>query len=127
MFPSPARSSTSRGFSDTQIASVEARLDDLERYRKTNAGRFETPAELSLALGSAYFRSGSAEDAEREWKAAVAVNKRMGEAHNNLAALYMALGRLEEAESELKLAERAGYRVHPQFKKDLQARRRAAR
>jgi tetratricopeptide (TPR) repeat protein len=46
--------------------------------------RFQVPAELSLALGSAYFRNGELTDAEREWKEAIEANPRFGEAHNNL-------------------------------------------
>ena len=43
----------------------------------------------------------------------------LGEAHNNLAVLYMRTGRLAAADEELRLAERSGVRVNPQFKKDL--------
>jgi Flp pilus assembly protein TadD len=59
------------------------------------------------------------EAAEREWKAAVAVNPRLGEAHNNLAALYAMSKRKQEAEDAVRAAERAGYRVHPQLKDDI--------
>ena len=41
------------------------------------------------------------------------------EAHNNLAVVLMLTGRLEEAEREMKTAEKAGFRVSPQFKEDL--------
>ena len=42
-----------------------------------------------LALGSAYFRTEQFPDAEREYKAAIAVEPKSGEAFNNLAALYL--------------------------------------
>ena len=77
------------------------------------------PAFVSLSLGSAHFRSGQLEDAEREWKAAVAADPRFGEAHNNLAALFAMSGRRQEAEAEVRAAERDGYRVHPQLKEDI--------
>jgi Flp pilus assembly protein TadD len=80
----------------------------------------EPPAELSLALGSAYFRSGDLVAAEREWKTAVSVNKRLGEAHNNLAALYAMTGRKAEAQQAVKNAERSGFRVNPNLKADIQ-------
>jgi Flp pilus assembly protein TadD len=89
------------------------------RQRGTSA--YETPAEVSLALGSAYFRAGDLVSAEREWKAAVAVNARLGEAHNNLAALYAMTGRRREAEESVRQAERAGFHVNPQLKSDIQA------
>jgi tetratricopeptide (TPR) repeat protein len=106
------------------ILRLETRLRDLERTKyRTVSGQPETPAEVSLALGSAYFRNGSVPDAEREYQAAIKANSKMGEAHNNLAVVYMMTGRLGEAESHIKLAERAGFRVNPQFKADLKARR----
>ena len=100
---------------------IEKRLDDLKRMRQ-DRGRGErspVPAELSLALGSAYYRNGQAQDAEREWTEAVRVNTRLGEAHNNLAVLYMQTGRKKEAEEAVKAAERARFRVHPQLKADI--------
>ena len=106
--------------SPSQAERMEARVNDLERTRRTTADRLQIPAELSLALGSAHFRAGQREDAEREWKAAVAVNNRLGEAHNNLAALYAMSGRKREAEEAVRAAERARFQVHPQLKADIQ-------
>jgi tetratricopeptide (TPR) repeat protein len=98
---------------------LENRIDELQRQRSSLNAAFQTPAEVSLALGSAYFRGGQLEDAEREWKAAVQANSKMGEAHNNLAALYAMTGRKAEAESAVKAAEKAGYRVNPRLKEDI--------
>jgi tetratricopeptide (TPR) repeat protein len=81
------------------------------------------PAFISLALGSAYFRGQHFEDAEREYKAAIQADKSVGEAHNNLAVVYMLTGRLEDAEKEVKLAERAGFDVSRDFKRELSDRR----
>ena len=47
------------------------------------------------------------------------VNSRLGEAHNNLAVLYMQTGRKKEAEEAIRAAERARFRVHPQLKADI--------
>ena len=103
------------------IARLEHRMHDLERMKQRGSTTFETPAEVSLALGSAYFRSGELPSAEREWKAAVAVNSRLGEAHNNLAALYAMTGRKAQAQESVKQAERSGYQVNPRLKSDIQA------
>jgi hypothetical protein len=46
----------------------------------------------------------------------------MGEAHNNVAVVYMLTGRLDEAKAEVKLAEKAGFKVNPKFKEDLEQR-----
>jgi Flp pilus assembly protein TadD len=102
------------------IARLESRIADLERTRQRGTtSDYETPAEVSMALGSAYFRSGSLVDAEREYVAAIAANSRFGEAHNNLAVVYLLTGRRKDAEAEVKAAEKAGFRVNPQLKDDL--------
>jgi Flp pilus assembly protein TadD len=100
---------------------LEQRLQELETLRRgRNFGEtFPIPAELSLALGSAYYRSGHPAEAEREWRAATDVNSKLGEAHNNLAALYATSDRKQEAEQAVRAAERAGFRVNPQLKADI--------
>ena len=107
---------------------IEQRLEELEAMRRgiRPADAPTVPSELLLALGSAYYRNNQRDDAEREWRAAVAINPRLGDAHNNLAALYMLSGRKKEAEDAVKAAERARFRVHPQLKEDIR-RMQAAR
>lgn len=51
----------------------------------------------------------------------------MGEAHNNLAYIYMVTGRLAEAEKSVRLAEKAGLTVAPGLKADLEQRKKQAR
>jgi Tfp pilus assembly protein PilF len=82
------------------------------------------PAFVSVALGSAYFRAGLVSDAEREYRAAVEEDPKAGEAHNNLAVVYMETNRFDESAKEVALAEKAGFRVNPEFKKELAERRR---
>ena len=105
-----------RGLRATQL---EQQLQNLERTRSSIDGPFQPPAEALLALGSALFHNGQVEQAELEWAAAIQVNPRLGEAHNNLAVLYMRTGRLDAAAEELRAAEKCGVRVNPQFKKEL--------
>ena len=81
------------------------------------------PAWVSLALGSAYFRSGKLLDAEREYKAAISTDPKAGEAHSNLAVVYLETGRFADAERSIAAAEKAGYRVNPQLKQDLKDRK----
>jgi tetratricopeptide (TPR) repeat protein len=80
------------------------------------------PAFVHVALGSAYFRTEQWEYAEREYKAAIAVDPKSGEAHNNLAVVYLQTGRYKEADDEVRAAERAGFKVHPQLKQDIKAK-----
>ncbi len=101
------------------ILKLESRIRDLERMQQRDVAVFQPPAEVSLALGSAYFRNGDLTDAEREWKVAVQVNPRLGEAHNNLAVVYMMTGRKKAAEGAVQSAEKSGFRVNAQLKDDI--------
>ena len=83
----------------------------------------EVPAGLSLALGSAFFRTGHFGEAEREYLEAVRVDPGFGEAHNNLAVVYLLSNRLTLAERAIILAEEAGFRVNPDLKADLKKRK----
>ena len=116
-----------RGMTRPQALVAEQHLRDLETQSHNIGGPFRPPAETLLALGSAYFRDGDPEGAEANWRAALDVNPKYGEAHNNLAVVYMQTGRLAEAEQELALAEKNGFRVNPQFKTDLKDRKNASR
>jgi tetratricopeptide (TPR) repeat protein len=106
------------------IQKLEDQIHDLERRRHRRGDQpLATPAAVSLALGSAYFRSGAIADAEREYGEAVRVDTKLGEAHNNLAVVYLLTGRIDEAEREVTLAERGGFPVSAQLKKDIASRR----
>lgn len=80
------------------------------------------PAFVSLSLGSAFFRLGKLTDAEREYKAAVAADPKAGEAHSNLAVVYMETGRYTDAEASVAAAEKAGFKVNPQLKQEIKER-----
>ncbi len=80
------------------------------------------PAFVYADLGSAYFRTEQWADAEREYKAAVAVDPKSGATLNNLAVLYLQTGRFKEADDAVKAAEKAGFKVHPQLKQDIKAK-----
>jgi len=74
-----------------------------------------------MAIGSAYFRLNDLQNAEKEYKAAIEVNPNFGEAHSNLAVVYFVTGRVAEAETAIKAAERAGFKVNPRLKDDIAA------
>ena len=117
--------------SQTQSPSVVAAIErnkEEQRQLESRLGRSKgaaslpVPAGLSMALGSAYYRVGDIENAEREYLEAVRVDPAFGEAHNNLAVLYMLSGRLQQAEQAIGLAEKAGFKVNPRLKEDLKQR-----
>ena len=93
-----------------------------QQQEKDSINVVEIPAELSLALGSAYFRLKRLEDAEREYRAAISAGDLTGAAHNNVAVIYMMTGRYDEAKDSVRMAEAAGFRVNPLFKDDLKKR-----
>jgi Tfp pilus assembly protein PilF len=98
---------------------IERRLADL-RMRRFQGGQSKgAPAWISIALGSAYFRNGSMKDAEREYREALKADPKLGEAHNNLAVVYMSTGRYQDAQAEIEAAEKAAFKVNPQLKEDL--------
>lgn len=73
------------------------------------------PPWVSLSLGSAYFRSGRMADAEREYKAAIAADRRSGEAMNNLAVVYFETQRYDLAHATLQSAKKTGFKVNPEL------------
>jgi tetratricopeptide (TPR) repeat protein len=79
------------------------------------------PAFISLALGSAYFRSGQLAEAEREYRAALDAKPKLGEPRNNLAVVLLLTGRPAEAKEQLRLAEKAGFNVSPGLRRDIDA------
>lgn len=85
------------------------------------------PPWVSLSLGSAYFRSGKLAEAEREYKAAIAVDSKFGEAHSNLAVVYLETNRIGEAEASLKEAKKSGFKVNPQLEQAIKEKKTAAR
>jgi len=80
------------------------------------------PAYVSLSLGSAYFRMGNLPEAEKAYREAIAADPKAGEAHNNLAVVYLETGRYKEAQQAVRAAEKAGIQVHPQLKADIAAK-----
>ena len=91
-------------------------IQDLDRNDDLTSSHV-VPAFVSLSLGSAYFRSGNLAEAEKAYMSAIAADSKVGEAHNNLAVVYMETGRYDEAMKAVNAAEKAGVRVHPDLKK----------
>jgi tetratricopeptide (TPR) repeat protein len=101
-----------------QIQQLESR-----KSRRAAATPPPVPAGLSMAIGSAYFRLNDLANAEQEYKAAIEVKPNFGEAHSNLAVVYLVTGRAAEADTEVKAAEKAGFRVNPKLKDDIAAKK----
>ena len=99
---------------------IEQRVREMEQERTSTIGApFRPPAFVLLAMGSAHFRNGDREAAEAQWRAAVDANPKLGEAHNNLAVVYLQKGQKADAENAVKQAEKNGFKVNPQLKEDI--------
>jgi tetratricopeptide (TPR) repeat protein len=98
---------------------LDRRISDLRALQRQSKSTSGIPAWISVALGSAYFRSDAIADAEREFLAALQADPKLGEAHNNLAVVYLQTGRYDKAEEEISAAEKNGFRVNPQLKADV--------
>jgi tetratricopeptide (TPR) repeat protein len=80
------------------------------------------PAYVSLALGSAYFRAGRLVDAEREYKATIQADDRSGEAHSNLAVVFLETGRFELAKQSLQAAKKTGFKTNQELERLINER-----
>jgi tetratricopeptide (TPR) repeat protein len=101
------------------VLGIESRIRELERSKSGLVNRFEPPAQVLFATGSAYYRNGDAIAARERWELAVKVDPKLGEAWNNLAVVYMQSGRRRDAEEAVRNAEKHGFRVNPQLKEDI--------
>ena len=107
-----------------QYQERKRQIQDLDRSADMTSAQ-AVPAFVSLSLGSAHFRSGNLAEAEKAYVAAVAADPKVGEAHNNLAVVYMETGRYDEAMKAVNAAEKAGVKVHPDLKKEIERRRKS--
>jgi protein O-GlcNAc transferase len=105
---------------EMRIQQWEIEIAQLQRGQGVQAVP-QMPAGLSISLGSAYFRSGQVADAEREYRAALAVQPTLGEPRNNLAVVLLLTGRAAEAKQQLDIAEKNGFKAHPELKKDIES------
>ncbi len=104
-------------------AQLEARLEELQSWRKRMRKGGGTPPEVLVALGTAHFQAGSLATAEQAYKAALLLDPDLGDAHYDLAVVYLATERIEEAERAVRLAEKAGLTVAPRLKEELRRRK----
>jgi tetratricopeptide (TPR) repeat protein len=123
VYDQPGRNASSPS-ARVYLQQLDSQIKEMKDARnRTTAGADPTPAWISLALGSAYFRSDALAEAERQYRAAIEVDPKLGEAHNNLAVVYLLTGRAPLAETEVAAAEKAGFKVNPQLKEDVKKAR----
>lgn len=109
---------------NTEVQEVKQQIRALQGERDPGPVTGEpapVPSFVSLALGSAYFRIERLPDAEREFRAAIAVDPKFGEAHSNLALVCLLTGRAAEAQDHVRVAEEAKFEVNPELKRQIRA------
>ena len=107
----------------SELTMLQERKRQVADAERELAPERAVPAFVSLSLGSAYFRSGKLAEAEEAYRATIAADPKVGEAHSNLAVVYMETGRYDEAERAVKAAEKAGFRVMPALKDEIARRK----
>jgi Flp pilus assembly protein TadD len=100
---------------------LEKRLAELQK--DTLPPKPWVPPGVTMALGTAYFQAGALEEAENEFMAVLRQDPASGDAENNLAVLYVAMGRLDDAEAALARAEKAGVKISPRLRDEIRQRR----
>ena len=122
---SPTSSSMSGGIpaaQNTEMQDVKQQIRTLQAEREAgpSTGTLSpVPSFVSLTLGSAYFRVDRLPEAEREFRAAIAVEPKFGEALSNLALVCLLTGRAQEAQSYVRVAEEAKFTVNPELKRRI--------
>jgi tetratricopeptide (TPR) repeat protein len=96
------------GLAETNRFAVEKQRDDEVREMRETVKVLQQSGHQLLAMR-----------AEQHLLDLDEVNSKLGEAHNNLAVVYLQTGRVAEAEAAIKTAEKAGFRVNPQLKDDI--------
>jgi tetratricopeptide (TPR) repeat protein len=109
------------------VRELQTQLNTLQQAKDRNdiiTIDASVPYFVPMALGAAYFRKGQFADAEREYTTAIQSNPASGETHNNLAVLYLTTGRYDQAEAEVRAAEKVGFKVPEALKGDILAKKR---
>jgi predicted Zn-dependent protease len=90
--------------------------------RTVEPSRDKRRAALAVTLGDAHLSAGTLASAEREYRDALAADPGNGDAHGSLARTLARLGRLDEAEQQLRAAEAAGTPVSPAVVQEIRER-----
>jgi tetratricopeptide (TPR) repeat protein len=97
---------------------LEAELRALE-LASEDSEQASLPPALLLSLGSAYFRTGRLPEAEREYRAAIDAQPKLGEARSNLAVILLMTGRAKDAQEQVALAKKNGFKPPPGLVADI--------
>ena len=108
--------------SNTEVQDLRQQIRTLSAQRDSGpvTGKLApVPPFVSLALGSAYFHLERLPDAEKQFRDALAVEPKFGEALSNLALVCLLTGRAQEAQSYVRVAEEARFTINPELKRRI--------
>ena len=112
---------TSAKATDADLALQIRELEQAHDPEPLSGEQGAVPAHVLLPLGSAYFRLGRVADAEAMFSEAIRVDPKFGEAHSNLALVYLQTGRPDQALNEVTIAEELKFPVNPELKRRIRA------
>lgn len=100
-----------------------AQIEKLEQEQKKPLAtdRVPIPAELYFLTGNARMNLERFDDAIQDYKMALSLNPNFGEAHNNLAVIFLYRKDYGRAWEHVHAAEKAGVRINPEFREELAA------
>jgi tetratricopeptide (TPR) repeat protein len=101
-----------------EMRSMISRLQAIDPPDPDNAT--EPPGEVYFHIGNALFQLERPAQALEAWETCRRKSPKFAMVYNNLALAYLQLGRLEQARTNLAQAEKLGFPVNPQFKRDLE-------
>jgi tetratricopeptide (TPR) repeat protein len=104
-----------------RVLSVENQIRQLELVQHPSHGvAGEAPGEVYFFLGNALFNLGRLDEAIEAWRTCTSKSPDHPDVYNNLAVVYWKQNRLEEAKKSMEKAEELGFKIHPNFKADLE-------
>lgn len=116
------RQNSSSGTVNLDASKVENQIERLRAIEPPSPDdeEQEVPGEIYFHIGNALFRLNRVGEAIDAWHECARRSPEFAMVHNNLAFAYFQQGKIDEARTELALAEELGFPVHPQFKADLE-------
>lgn len=111
---------SSAGATDIDVSKMVAKIQQLQAIQPPSPDTAsEPPGEIFFYIGNAQFQLNRRPEALEAWETCRDKSPKFAMVHNNLALIYMQMGRLDAAKESLARAEELGFPVNPRFKQDL--------
>jgi tetratricopeptide (TPR) repeat protein len=109
------------GMLQIEIQKMRNKMEQLRAIEPPDAeAATDPPGEIFFYIGNALYQLNRPAEALEAWEACRERSPQLALVHNNLALIYLQMGRLDAARNSLATAEDLGFPVDPQFKADLE-------